>query len=386
MAVVLTSERLEGIIRENTTTVCRRCGGGLTLALGAAVLVGATSASASPTRTGATQASSPSALSLHVAGLPSRSTAFVLAERAWNHRGAPSKVSYYMVSEHAERPGEAITIASPIPARLAQTASVMHGTVNLAIVVRTSSKTYQWNVPARILAGHIQITRQLPPLSKWASGPTVATPNDILTCDHSTVRTWEQYTHLGELHIANVSGMTGKFENETEADTTLGIGYSASGDSGSFAGAGTVTLSNSIGSDGAITRDAGYHMYVQGHVYYEEDLVTGDICLNGYYIEGTSSVGDVTDGTNEAPTNPYGTCGADPHGLATVGPEGTWVANKSTAITYGGATTLLGFQISGSTGYTNSVNVSWHAGSTATYICGDKQPVQNSSVFYNSPS
>ena len=52
---------------------------------------------------------------------------------------------------------------------------------------------------------------------------------------------------------------------------------------------------------------------------------------------------------------------------------------------YNGIATAFNFSFGGSTGFTSDIKIGWEnfSLSTATYVCGDSVPVQNSSVFYN---
>ena len=203
-------------------------------------------------------------------------------------------------------------------------------------------------------------------------------------CVFNTVNTTEPYNRVGELHVANVTGMKGTYDDSTTADNTITVGFSTTGTSGSFSADGNVTLSNSIGSGGGITRDAGYHMYVQGHIYYSYGFYSGT-CTTYYLLQATSSVGDVTDGTTEAPTNPYGSCGADGNGEAAVAHNGYWDSDRSQSKTYGGILSWYGFSFGGSQGYTSTVNEGWtnNSNTVDTYVCGDVSPVANSTIFWN---
>jgi len=322
---------------------------------------------------------------VQVVGLPAESsTISVLVRQAWNHVGIPKHIRLYAIGQFAVK-GNAATIRVPVSERLADIAHTMHGIVNLVIVVRSPSRTYQWMLPARVQHNRLLLSTKLPSVTKWAWFETISTARPDYPCEYRTINTWENYTQLGELHVANVTDASAKYEDITTADNSISVGYSGSGDNGSFTGDGTLTLSNSIGTDGYINRGSGYHKNVRGHIYYDEVQFYAGTCPYGYgyYIFPESSVGDVTDGVDDAPVNPYGSCGADPNGDATVGPNGGWGRDRSSARTYDGATNILGFSISSENGFTTDVNESWTAGATATYVCGDQSPVQYSGVFWN---
>jgi hypothetical protein len=89
-----------------------------------------------------------------------------------------------------------------------------------------------------------------------------------------------------------------------------------------------------------------------------------------------------------AQTNPYGSCHADPNGLATVPPIGHYETSNSQSKTYNLAFSWLGYSFSSSAGFTTDVSESWvNRNSTlSTYVCGDAEPVQDSHIFWNGPN
>lgn len=206
--------------------------------------------------------------------------------------------------------------------------------------------------------------------SQTASAASVTPAATTIFCSWSLDSTTESYTRLGELHVANGTGATGTFEYTTKADSVFTVGMSTDGGS-TWSANGTATVSNSIGTSGSVARGQGYVRYIQGHLYYGHYHQTG--CAPKLMVRATRAVGDATDGTNTPPTNPYGSCHADPYGLGTEGPHGGWSADTSKAKSYDGVASLWGFSFGGHTGYTSDIKISlYNSSGTAYYFCGTK--------------
>lgn len=96
-------------------------------------------------------------------------------------------------------------------------------------------------------------------------------------------------------------------------------------------------------------------------------------------------MGDAFPGSSAPAPNPYGRCYLDPHEYATVASiNGHWNEDRSTAWYYNGIATVFGFTFGGSSGFTSVVNEGWdNNGPTETDVCGNKYPVQDSTVYYD---
>lgn len=73
--------------------------------------------------------------------------------------------------------------------------------------------------------------------------------------------------------------------------------------------------------------------------------------------------------------DPYGRCARDPHGLAAMAPHtGHFDSDRGKAATYSAAATIYDVTVSGSTGYTSDITISYHNNSKRyEYVCGDAQ-------------
>jgi hypothetical protein len=284
-----------------------------------------------------------------------------------------------------------MTVKVPPSRFLSSVAAAQHGNVNLAIVAESARRTY-----SRMAAVHLRsrgtATLAVAGISRVSYRHTLggrlnSTPEHVgkRECVSALLSTTEGVTRIGELHVANVAGEGGSFTSSTTTDNTISVGVSATGDLGSFSAGGSVTLDNSISADGGFSVTTGYSQYVDGHVYYGEYLQGGTACPPQYLIQATSSVGDAFPGTNKAPSNPYGTCHADPNGIATVPPLGHYEASTSQSQTYSGAFSWFGYSFSSSDGFTSDVDEAWinRDSTLSTYVCGNVDPVQDSHIFWN---
>jgi hypothetical protein len=266
--------------------------------------------------------------------------------------------------------------------------------VNLAVVVESPTRTYGRMTWARVLPGATAtanvsgIERTSYPRVRSGSTKSLSTSVSPDACGYFQVSSAEGVTRLGELHVASLVGMAGTYGDTVTADNVVSVGSSINGNPGTFSAGGTITISNSIGSSGGFSRTAVFDQYVDGHLYYGRFQGVGTYCVYNWALMATSSAGDAFPGTRAAPRNPYGTCHADPNGLARIAPIGYWNQARSQSHTYSGIFSWFGFSFSGSNGFTNNVNEGWlnRNSKTSTFVCGDVNPVQNSRILWNNLS
>jgi hypothetical protein len=283
------------------------------------------------------------------------------------------------------RTGGALSMTVPVPpSRLLESvAAAQHGHVNLFLAALSATRTYTWFTPAKV--NPAGVTAESIGGSGWTSSRRrLADLPDVgrTPCGYRLISNVEVTTRIGELHVAVQQGVMGWFHTGTTADNTVSVGVSASG--GGFNFSGYITISNSISASGGFGR-AGFLDYVDGHVYYGKyQAFVGD-CIWGYVIEATSSVGDAYPGSQTPPIEPYPRCMDDPNGYAVVAPEnGYWGDDRSTAYNYHGIASVFGFDFDGSDGFTSDIYESWDDhGPSPTFVCGNVNPVQDSSIFYD---
>ena len=204
-------------------------------------------------------------------------------------------------------------------------------------------------------------------------------------CNAVLLTDGEDSSTIGELHTANVTGMTAKYKYQNTASSSITAGISSS--NSGFTGGGSVSVTNSIGTTAATTGTSGTHAYVISDFLYGDFLVSGGYCGNFYVVMPYDAIGDVNQGSN-APSNPWGSCASDPNlGTAVVGSGNTYGTHSQTAQNYGYIASAFGFSFGGSTGYTTSIAITWTNGSSGTtYICGNNGPANSASILYNNPS
>jgi hypothetical protein len=225
----------------------------------------------------------------------------------------------------------------------------------------------------------------------WTSSVAVTshakTPKIVVDgCQAITLQTAELASRIGELHVANQTGMSARYYYNTIADSSITSGISQTY-GGSWSGAGSVTVSNSLSTSGSLTGTAGYYWYMNSHVYYGYYEIADPICGAFYITQAYNAVGDVFQGTNKPGTNPWGSCGSDPNGFATVSAHGgTYGTQRQTSVNYSGIASAFGFTFGGSTGYSTTNGITYtDSGASNSYVCGSSTP-NSSPILYNSPT
>lgn len=185
-------------------------------------------------------------------------------------------------------------------------------------------------------------------------GPNVVKPPPCIWEDYGSE--YEAVTKIGQIHVADIYGMTETFEYGTNADTTISIGVSADSGSG-YSDDGTVTISNSIGTDAGFTAGNGTRQHADTQMYYQRYSNEFGGCSTNYLMEDVGATGSAFLGTGSVPgADPYGTCTDDPYGYATIAANnGTYSADRAHAETESTAATLFGFNFSASSGYSSTL-------------------------------
>lgn len=181
----------------------------------------------------------------------------------------------------------------------------------------------------------------------------------------------EDTTRINQIHVNQANGLTLRFEYHTQADTTLSVGESETGEKG-WTASGSVTVTNSMGSNGGFTVGDGVLFYVDGHMYYQKYAGTYD-CPKPFKVQVDHAAGDAFEGDQNPKPNPYGGCygKTDPFGSVELNPHGYFDSDHSTAAGYDGAATVWGFSFSGHTGFTKDIEENYtNNDSDNQYLCG----------------
>lgn len=335
----------------------------------------------------AAQASAPAAggLILDVSGLPSGATSLsVQLQSPEPNVRVPKTIDYYPLAT-VPITGKSLTVDIPASRLLDRTAAAQHGNVNLMISALSAKRYYICLTSARLKQGGVTAA-SVTQLAKVSFPETHAARPKAPFCHWTEEWSKEDVTRIGELHVMDQGGVSAFFNSNNTADNTISVGASSTGAAGTFTGDGTVTLTNSISSGGGFEEQGnGFHKYVDGDIYYAKYLSNGGCGPIKAQVRATSSVGDAFPGNQYAPDNPYNSCVKDSNGHAVVSSNhGHWNDDRSKAYFYSAAASWLDFKFGSSDGYTSDINEGWdNDGTHATWVCGNTDPVQDSSIFWN---
>jgi hypothetical protein len=206
--------------------------------------------------------------------------------------------------------------------------------------------------------------------------------------------TWHRYgnerekvTRIGEVHVADPRGMSDTYEYDTQADSTITIGFSESSPTGPWSASGSLTITNSMGTSGGWTAGRSTVIYADAHIYYQRYRSNdAQLCFGRVWrTQADHAAGDAFPGTRRPPGIPYqGGCRHDPNGYDTVTEHrGFWNSDTSKAAGYGGIASAWGFSFGGSTGFTKHIKDNYvnHSG-VRTYVCG-KARMPYVPIIYN---
>lgn len=218
--------------------------------------------------------------------------------------------------------------------------------------------------------------------------PSAADPNDL--CVYAPAASRDELTRIGEIHAANVGPRAAvSYVYTTTADSTSSTGVSIGW--GPFHVGGSNEVTNNIGAGGGGTWYGGQSQYIDSTIEYTELLSNYpggcEFGITGI-VEATSAAGDVVASGHAAPTNPWGSCAADPHlPQATLSGSGDthYSTSSQRAKSYPGAASFL-ISYTNQTGYSTTDTITEYnlRSGITTYVCGTG-PVESSPVLYNSP-
>jgi hypothetical protein len=344
--------------------------------------------------------------------LPATSTtSLVLAQvevgSKFGRHNVPGRLTDYPLASTAVTAGtSAFSLTVPRSALLTKAASLNHGIAELLVTVQSGRDATSQYVPLAVtrtgvqlsasftaeLASHSLRLPMFPAMRRLSASRVTATrPNDIVNCIWSTVGSQaERSTRIGELHVADLTGMTEGFDYQNNADTSISVGLSWSTDSG-YSQDGSITLTNSIGTDSGFTADRATAEYVQSDIFdqkYENN--GGADCPGGLYkIQGVDAVGDSypeTDGYSPAKNPISGGCIDAPaqYGNAKVPTGGYYDSDRGTAETMSYAQNWFGFSFTTTSGFSSDLYDNYHNGTSGmVYVCGYQQVPNVAKILYN---
>ncbi len=188
----------------------------------------------------------------------------------------------------------------------------------------------------------------------------------------------ERSNLIGQMQDSKAKGSEVDWDYSTAADSTFGVAVSGNL-AKHYSVSGSFTITNSLGGAGGFGAGPGFDRYVYGHFYRQRYLSNSDlqghpICGHRYKAYYPTAVGDsYPQGKKKPALDPYGRCKRDPYGLAEMAPKtGHWDADRGHATTYSSAATIYDVTVSGQTGYTSDITITYHNHSKLTeYVCGN---------------
>lgn len=182
---------------------------------------------------------------------------------------------------------------------------------------------------------------------------------------------------IGQVQDSVAKGSSVSFDYSTSADSTFGIGVSASPFTG-YTASGTYTITNTIGGDGGFSEGPKFNRFVLGHFYRQKFKGNPQAACNPYEAYLVKAVSDAFPAPKKMRTpakDPFGRCSRDPHGLATMAARtGHFSSDRSVAATISAAAMILDLSVSGSTGFTDGIHTAYQNHSKGQeYVCGNKQ-------------
>jgi hypothetical protein len=335
-------------------------------------------------------------------------TVVVRAELALNvnSRGVPQELDDVPVAS-ATITSRAFSIPVPDSATLQKAEAQRNGFVNFNILVTSGTSQTSEYVPVALAVWSatthpVELTAQyshqveVPAFPAFRTvnaahvGEAVEAPDNGPSCAwYAYGKMYQESTRVGEVHVANVPGVSDTFWFKNQNDMTVSVGLSNTGPNSGYSYDGTIQLTNSLSANGSDTFGPGSVEYIDDTTNYQRyELESDGHSCRQYMVQAVGSDADVYPGTGTPPRNPWGSCRNDPLHV-TLAPGATWSRDQSSAAYYGSIASLFGFTFGGSDGFTTNVEHDYsalHAKQT-TYICGDAKgeaPTQ-APILYNTP-
>ena len=203
---------------------------------------------------------------------------------------------------------------------------------------------------------------------------------------------WSKYgslqnrdTNIGQVHVADRSGVTDEYTFIQEDDSTLTVGLSFD-PSTNYSADGSITLTDSLGSTGRKTWAKGALVYVQTLIYYQRYKNNGAISCPStpYQVRADHAAGNVGTGSGTPASSPWGNCTNDPNGSFRLEQNSGWSLDRGRSATVNGAAMYGGLDISASTGFTSHILEDYEASATAgkSYVCGSTS-LPDVPIIYN---
>jgi hypothetical protein len=324
-----------------------------------------------------------------------------------NAHGVPQRIDAVTVA------GESITsrgFSLPVPgsATLDQAERIGHGIVNFDIIVLSGGSATSWGLSVPVTAtaatldhaqratetAHVARIPALPAFQQdrhpqgQALNPYAEPPP---TCTWSTVGgETDSLTRIGEIHIANVAGVSDRYSYSVENDETISFGISATSSDSGWTEAGNISMTNSLSATGGKTFGKAARAYVYTTGYYQEYVGRGTYggCSGNdeeWEVEQVGTAADIETSGTAAPSQRSSLCSSDSLHIA-LQAGADWASDRGVSKTYLNGVTFDGFDFNVSDGFTSHIIQQFSASASAptTYICGiaGDQPT-NTPILYD---
>lgn len=266
-----------------------------------------------------------------------------------------------------------------------------NGWANVTITARVGSQWTLWDVPVpqgkqkRVTLGaDPKLWFKAADNAAAAKASNLAEPMADCTYSYDT----QQPTRIGEMHLADVNGMRGRFVYSVNQDSDFETGVHFSGQNWEVSG--SKHMSGSLATSAGVTFKNGARRYLNSHFVYRMDALPQDAACSRYLYKTYPYRGltDVFRGPNRPGVNPRGNChdwGWD-HWWITIAKDGTWHKTTGEGTRYDGVARTFGFQVGGHTGWTSHVRLGYNNQSNrATYACGNGEGPGEARTIYNNP-
>ena len=207
-------------------------------------------------------------------------TVVVRAELALNvdPRGVPQELELVPVAS-ATITSRAFSIPVPDSAAVQRAEAQWNGVVNFNILVTSGTRQTSEFVPAALavssstrnpMALAVRVSDQVRVPAFPAFSAATAVPHNGPTCNwYAYGSMYQQSTRIGEVHVANVRGVSDTFWFKNQNDMTISVGLSNTGPNSGYSYDGTIGLTNSLSANGSDTFGPGAVAYIDDTTNYQ---------------------------------------------------------------------------------------------------------------------
>lgn len=316
---------------------------------------------------------------------------------------AAARITYYTSTDTAEKTAYVASTAS-VQTHVGTPFSLdipdgwyRNGYANVLVTAQVGSRWTLWNAVAKqgqstkfriggnpdlwIAAGSVaKATQQVASFAQPSADPACVYHQDE-----------QDATRIGEMHLADLDGMVGRFVYSVQQDSDITTGFHVSGKAWDVSG--EKHMSDSMNLSAGVKFSGGARRYINSHFIYRLRWVPQYTCDENQWMYSTfayKGINDVFRGPNQPGSNPWGSCHRRESEFD--GWRGTIARNggsfsKQTGqgTSYGGVADVFGFRYGGKTGWTEHVRLDYHNNNRmkATYICGDGEDPGTAHTIYN---